>query len=337
LLGIDHRARRRLHGRAGGSAATSSAATSSAATGTGGSDASSSSGAAGGGGSPAPTNYVLSEYVGPKIWTNLERATAVNSSDRLFVTDGQTVFAVDDGAPSIYLTIDDLKAATSAGTEVEVGSLDVGPDDRLYVLDTAANHILVSDAPHNATLLYGDLQGKQTLGFPALIGVESPDRILMISHYDGLSAITPGGVSLVYGEKALLDVEGCASEDLAVSPKGRLWYLPGCNGSPLLGGLSDGSGVGIISTNKSLGETYWWGFNGIARDPHGGVVANVTGAVYRFEDGGPAVKLAITPTPAEIASAAGEISLFFNRPIEVGPSDAIYLIGPMTIYRALPQ
>ncbi|WP_148314160.1 hypothetical protein [Sorangium cellulosum] len=282
-----------------------------------------------GGGPLVSSHYTLSEYVGPQIWTQLTRTAAVDAADRLFVTDGQTVFVVEDGVPSIYLSPADLQPANA---DAGIISMDVGPDDRLYILDRGVPaQILVSRGPHDVSILHGDLSAART--FPALLAVESPDRIFVVSHYDGLFEVTPNGIDLLYGESAI-DASGCAAEDLAVSQDGRLFYLPGCNGSPLLSGLTDGSGVGILKHEDALDEYYFWMFGGIARNPPGGVMVNLVGTIYHIGTDGTATELNTTPTLNDVTADWID---FHARPIEVGPTGNVYVISTETIYRAVPD
>ena len=250
-------------------------------------------------------------------------------SGRLFVTDGQTVFVIKDGVPSIYLSLADLQ---STSADPVVTSMDVGPDCLLYILDGGlAENILVSKGPHDVSLLYDDLTAAST--FPARIAVESPDRIFVLSHYDGLFEVTPNGINLLYGKSAI-DAGNCAAEDLAVSQDGRLFYLPGCNGSPVLSGKTDGSGVGILKNVDDLNEYYFWMFSGIARNPPGGVMVNLVGTIYHLGTDGTATELNTTPTLEKIEP---DWITFHARPIEVGPTGNVYIIAAETIYRAVPD
>ena len=324
----------------GGGAGVGGDSASSTMSGNGSTGTMSSSGGPGGGtggGSVIPLAYTLKEYVGlPKtLWKGLGHASAIDSTERLFVSDGKIVYAIKDGVPEIYLSNADLKSATNNDLP-GVASLDVGPDDRLYILDGSFPYnILVSQGPHDVALhLTVDAD---TLNWPPNIGVESPDRILLVNGTGGLYEITPGSTKLVYEESTFQGGTSCGGEDFAVSQDGDFYYLPGCNGSPLLGGKTDGSGVAFIETVGDLKGIYFWGFGGVAHHPKGGAVANLAEAAYYFDKSGTPTKLSMTPSMDTIKGTGIAVSLFHGRPIEVSPAGVIYLIGADRIYRATPQ
>lgn len=281
----------------------------------------------GAGGALVFPHYSFEPYVGPAIWTVLTRATAIDA-DRLFVTDGQNVFVVEDGVPSVYLSLSDLSAVSDYP---HVASMDVGPDGRLYILVYFPYQILVSDAPHVFSIHRDDLSAAEA--YPALMGVETADRIMVVSHNHGMYEVTPGGVSLLYDDGAI-QTQNCEAEDLALSQDGWLYYLPGCNGSPVLSGKTDGSGVGELEDPDDLGEYDRWNFGGIARNPPGGVMVNLVGTLYHLAVDGSATELDTTPALENL----GPNRFYFHaRPIEVGASGNVYVITADVIYRAVPD
>jgi hypothetical protein len=296
----------------------------------------SSGGTGSGGGSVIPLAYTLTEYVSSPqaLWKGLVHTSAIDSAGRLFVSDGQVVYVIKDGLPSIYLTYAELKIAANDDLP-SVVSLDVGPDDRLYILDGSFPYnILVSQGPHDVALhLTVDADN---LDWPPSIGVESPNRILLVNGTGGLYEITPASTKLVYKQATFQGGTTCAYQDFAVSQDGDFYYLPGCNGSPLLGGKTDGSGIAFIQAVNDLEGTYFWGFGGVARHPKGGAVANLAEAAYYFDKSGAPTKLSMTPSMDTIKSTGMDVSLFRGRPIEVGSAGEIYLIGADRIYRATP-
>ncbi len=283
----------------------------------------------GSGGSPyLADHYSLEHWVGPQIWSGLTRSTAVDLQDRVYVTDGAAIFVVDDGVPSMYLSHNEL---TAFDDDAEVIDMDVGPDGNLYILlGDFSPSILVSSAPHSAAV---HIDGVADPYSASRMAVESPDRILLVTTFDGMLAVSAGGVTSIYPDEAL-GGSGCLGEDVAASQDGYVYYLPGCNGTPVLGGKSDGSGLGILGDPDDLGEYYFWMFGGLARNPPGGTVVNLVGTIYHFTIDGVATEVNTTPTLENITDDEG---VFHVAPIEVGPSGAIYVITGLDIYRAVPD
>ncbi|MFS8065548.1 MAG: hypothetical protein ACMG6S_04165, partial [Byssovorax sp.] len=324
-------------GRPGaGGGSSSSTMTSSNAGGT--MSGSGTSGATGTGGSNAiPLAYSLKEYVGlsKMLWKGLGHASAVDSTGRLFVSDGDVVYAIKDGVPSIYLSHAELHSA-SGNDDPGVASLDVGPDDRLYILDSYYPYnILVSQGPHDVAFHLA--VDNDALNWPEHIGAESSGRILLVTSNGGLYEITSEGTNQLYTDAAFEGALGCGVHDFAVSQDGDFYYIPNCNGSPLLGGATDGSGVDTVAKLKDLNEYYFWSFGGVARHPEGGAMVNLTGTAYYFDKLGQATELSMKPSMNTIKATSLEFPLFHDCPIEVGPSGEIYLIGGDRIYQATLQ
>ena len=320
----------------GGTTATGGGPTGSTPSGSGGSGTTSSGTGGSGGGSVIPLAYTLTEYVSlpQTLWKSLGHAAALDSTGRLFVSDGKVVYAIKDGVPSIYLTYAELKIAASDELP-SIESLDVGPDDRLYILNGGGPYnILVSHGPHDAALHV--TVGAGILQWPPSIGVETPDRILIVNGTGGLYAITPGGTKLVYKESTFQGGTSCAYQDFTVSQDGELYYLPGCNGSPLLGGKTDGSGIDFVKEVGELQPNAFWPFSGVAHHPQGGVVANLGEAAYYFDKSGNPTQLSMTPPMFTIETTGGDEPLFRGGLIEVDLDGVIYLIGADRIYRATP-
>ncbi len=175
-------------------------------------------GATGAGGSSVISlAYSLQEYVGlSKVLRNgLVHASAVDSTGRLFVSDGDVVYAIKDGVPSIYLSHAELHSV-SGNDDPSVASLDVGPDDRLYILDgDYPYNILVSHGPHDVAFHLAVDNG--ALNFPGHIGAENPDRILVVTASGGLYEITSGGTKQLYAGAAFEDASGCKVLDFAAT------------------------------------------------------------------------------------------------------------------------
>ncbi len=167
------------------------------------------------GSSSIPLAYNLAEYMPATIWPSMLPTSAIDSTGRLFVTDGQIVYALVDGVASIYLSHADLNATfPDPDANITVTSLDVGPDDRLYMLSGGyPDRVLVSSGPHNVTvhMTWTDVETPQVL---RRLAVESPDRILIITKGCGLYAMTPEGTKQIYYNITLDPVNAdCDSAD----------------------------------------------------------------------------------------------------------------------------
>lgn len=305
--------------------------------GSGGTSATGSAGGAGGGsGSVVPLAYTLSEYVAlpQTLWKGLGHASAIDSTGRLFVSDGQVVYAIKNGVPSIYLSEDDLDATNPAFLH-SVKSLDVGPDDRLYILDDFPYNILVSQGPHDV-VLHLTVDGG-SVAWPDHIGVESPDRVLLVTNSGGLYEVTSRGTKQVYADSSFPGAAGCGATDFEVTQDGYFYFLPGCTVSPLLGGTTDGGGVGVVAKLSDLTQYSTWWFGGVARHPSGGAVANLGDTALYFDKSGSPTNLSMSPNMDTIKSTTSSTPLFVSCGIEIGTSGDIYLISVDRIYRAIPQ
>jgi hypothetical protein len=85
-----------------------------------------------------------------------------------------------------------------------------------------------------------------------------------------------------------------------------------------------------------LDRSLYWSFSGVARDPAGGAVLNLTGTVYHGAADGTMTEFDMSPTLEQLGLTEGDKSMFYSRPIEVGPSGTIYVISETTVYKAVP-
>lgn len=296
------------------------------------------SGSGGGcGGHNGAAPAVFSKLAGPTNWTFLARAITVDGQDGVYVTSGSTIFRVDHTGPSVYLDAATIAAAIGGGADpslLDIMSLDVGPDQKLYFLDRMYRKILVSSAPGGAAV-HRDLSGIS--GFPWYIGVVDENDILLINLYDGMWSITDTGNTLLYDSSLVLGGNNCGTEGLAVRPDGYFAYLPGCNGSPVVGGKADGTQVGLLLTNSiDVGLSDFWNFSGVGRDPAGGYVLNINGArlLHATTDS----QYELIPVNPELDTLAtdmeGDSLAFYSSPVAVGPTGRIYIISQTSIYVA---
>lgn len=284
-----------------------------------------------------PASHVFEKISGPTIWTYLRRTLAVDSLDQVYVTSGSTIFRVKDKQPVIFLNAATIKTATGSSADPNIRSIDVGPDDNLYFLEGTSGKILVSDQ-QGQVRIHRDLQGIP--GFPWRIGVINADSILLINLYDGLYMVKGSGNSLLYDKSLVLGGTNCGTEDLAADADGSFSYLPGCNGSPMVGGKSDGSGVGILLTNSiSVGLTSWWNFSGVSKDPAGGFIANVSGSrILRATTLGQYEIIHTDPELDVLAiTSEGNSMAFYYGAIAKGSTGNIYLLSSTSLYAAHPK
>jgi hypothetical protein len=286
-----------------------------------------------------PTTRTLTEWVGPTIWTSLIRAGAVDESERVYVSDGTNVYRVVDGKPEIYLSSADVKAALGSGLDPDTLRVDTDGKGTLYLFDrSAAGTILSSTAPHDVKQVRKFTSVGAGPTFPDWMQHVDADKLAFIAR-EGLYLSDSSGLKLVYDAKQVggspID---CAAEYLATTRDSFAFYLPGCNGSPLLGGKLDGSGFGELSTidkvkfiHKDISN-----FEGIGRDRSGGIVANMQHALVSFDKTGKPTALPTSPSLDDYQKASTETDFFYLRPVVMGPSGAVYVIGQKTILKAAP-
>jgi hypothetical protein len=318
------------------------------------------SGSAGGSGVLPTLDYAFSEHVGPEIWTKLERAVAVDSADRLFVTDAHTVFVVVDGAPEVWLTFEELVEASEIAPDaepsgVDVISMDVGIDGRLYLLvDLFPSRILVSDGAHSVKRLYADITSgcwSPGGGCPEsfAIGGDGLDHIL-IAASDGLYEAAPGVPQLVYTEEDLAADLGIAKAgfgyQFVLDHAGRFWQPMGTQGGMAVASTTGGRAK-LFEFPKEVSK-HPPRFSSVAPHPLGGAVAPsrtgtlATGPEYRvhyFGEDDSIVELSLTPTVAQVAYDINYDSFFDGAVARVGPTGTIYFVcRPIaTVYRATPN
>jgi hypothetical protein len=295
-----------------------------------------------GGGSSIALAYNLAEYVQATVWSSLAPTSAIDSTGRLFLTDGQTVFMVADGIASIYLDHADLEAAYGGASVINpIISLDVGPDDRLYILVRVfPNDVLVSSGPHNlAVHVTWDIT--KTMPGPRRLAVENPSRVLIITIDGGLYAITPEGTEEIYSKFTTYG-DDCDNSDFTTSHDGYFYYTEGCNFTPLFGGKTDGTGAGVIKTVTDVdgfpdGGDFEGDFDGLAPYKGGGAVVNFVNKALYLDESGKVTELSMTPPMSQFEEGMSGSLIFRNNRIEIDPAGDIYFIGVQNIYKATPQ
>jgi hypothetical protein len=208
----------------------------------------------------------------PWYATQSTQGMAVDSQKRVYVGDNANIYVVDGTSLSTYLTI--AEAAGTNAAAAGFGDFDIGPDGRLYIVMSAFTpdagqvvNVVRSNLPHIAQPW---VSLSQVLT-PRRVSVISASYLALIS-WDGLWTFTDGGGKLIYPAAELVDTIDCAATDLAAAPSGVFLYEPGCNGSPILRGNADGSGVGSLYNSSLLAPSVVPADNFlcVARDPAGG-------------------------------------------------------------------
>lgn len=160
-----------------------------------------------------------------------------------------------------------------------------------------------------------------------MIAAVSSDDVL--APFDNLYCVTPSGMAVLYGAipaVAAWDSYGCSARGITNELNGSvLYYLEGCNGSPLVGGRTDGTRVSELWSPRNMSEVPSSIFWSLARAPHGGAIVNAGTSVFYFDEL-MHLRLNITPAPTFEQCAVG-----------VGPSNTLYFvcIGG-DVYRAMP-
>ena len=213
----------------------------------------------------------------PWYATQSTQGIAVDRRGGVYVGDAAHVFAVD--VPSATVTTY-LTPAEVGGTGF--GDLDIAPDGRLYVVTAWARPGQGFGVVRSSQAHEGDpwIDLSATLMDMSEMAVID-DGVIGVVSRAGFWTFTDAGGQLIYDTMKLISTDSCAAKDLAAAPSGVFFYLPGCNGYPLLRGRADGAGVAVLY-QTAIGQASVLAasnFSCIARDPAGGgfyvIVQNV--------------------------------------------------------------
>ena len=291
---------------------------------------------------------MLSRYVSPRLWIKLIRSIAVDASDRLFLTDGQTVFAIKDGVPSIYLTAAAIQDAMGVATIFIIG-IDTDSEGSLFLAVSGASaagfifttaRILVSSAVDTVAPLY-ELPPAMS---PTNISVISRSKILVVdgrSTARGLYAVGGDGAQMLYDQHAANWNGDCGAYAFSATSDGFFFYLAGCGGNLLLGGRDDGSGVGVLpaqTTNLDRNLN----FVGLGSDGSDAAIVNAGDFFYHVDQAGNYSKLSVSPPPSKVAASDTGAGLngfsIRNVAITTTHTCTIFVAVPEGfVYQARPQ
>jgi len=128
----------------------------------------------------AETILAITRVADAKVWgTQLERILAADKNERVFVSDGKSIFVFEGGVASRYVTSEDLQAHFAVTAEPRILALDVDADGKLYVLASTTKRAVLEIPAAHEVVRFADVSvfGRLT--------VVSPDRLLA-TDYDGL-------------------------------------------------------------------------------------------------------------------------------------------------------
>ena len=271
-------------------------------------------------------------------WARLVGTTAVDSDERLYVTDGSTIYGVTPEGATPYLTTLQIAKALSAPVlklprwgdnpaqmmhSVRIESIDqVG--GRLYILNSGPlNAILMSDAPGRVEPYVG-LGG--SMSGPRAISAIGPGRVCL-STSNALWLVGPAQQRVVADSRAAGSLGGCVNEGMAAHDDGFLFYLPGCRDTGLSGGTIETGSFRTLMKQEDVGLGPGSMPLALARHPNGAVVCLATGLVVATRDG----ELTKYPFPTSLADQLKRS--FGKKGLAVGPSGSIYLVADFGIQK----
>jgi hypothetical protein len=263
----------------------------------------------------------------------LERALAVSPDGTTFVTDGENVYAVRDGSPSLYLSGDELRAV-SGSTRLGIEALAVGPDERLYALDRGAGEdIYVSGGPHRVEI-FADVE-RICRSRPEMITVATADEVLVSCHRDGLVRVARDSVERIFTEEEFAGGgTDCAGEWLAAAGD-QIFYASGCTGDDAFVGTTSSPRLELLLTSDRVeSEILEWGFaffGGIAPHPTGGVVINADAALVHLD-----ADATLRQIPLEEPYDSRRSRDWHAAPIGVDASGRVHLLARDTLYTVVP-
>jgi hypothetical protein len=181
---------------------------------------------------PPVQHFDLERVVSGGPWAIVQDTggIAVRPDEVVLIADGQALYAVEGGEVITWLDASDMSAPAD---------VDVDPDGSVYVLDALGFRVLEVTGPH----AFSEVASVAPMQGPINLGVVDVGLVAVRGWSDGLWAVGNDGNAVIFSERALQGAQGCATEELAVQTSGVFIYQPGCNGSPLVMGNVDGSGI----------------------------------------------------------------------------------------------
>lgn len=211
-----------------------------------------------------PIRYEFTEILTGGPWSFGQEAAgmAVGFDETIYLANGDTLWQVKDGVPSVYL-------GPSHGA-FNFTDVDIDSNGLLYVFDRdiTGGQILTSDLEGT----YSIHRDVGYLTFPHFMGVVNSNQIALTSR-EGLSIVTDLGTSLAHDSSVFYGSSECASEDLATQRSGAFSYQEGCNGTAMvLGDVNSGTPSVVRLEDDELPYTHW-GTGCTTRNPLGGFIS----------------------------------------------------------------
>ena len=300
---------------------------------------------------------VLSLLLANAPWyaTQATQGIAVAAANLVYVGDADYIYVLDGkSAPNSAVALPYLSAVEAAGTGATMahfGDFDIGPEGPLYVALSASGDgaistsmIVRSAAPHQATP-WVSTDAAMRLRKLAVVS----DSLLAIVADDGIWKFTASdGVKMYSPSAARIAVGGCAAEDLAATTLGVFLYQPGCNGSALVRGNIDGTGVGDLYQTTILqpGPIPADNFLCSGRDPTGGFYvviedyAEDAPRLYHLTQDAQGTNgvtwIQTTPTFAQAKASQGEVFGFDFCSVAAGPDGTVFIQTYHQLWRVSP-
>jgi hypothetical protein len=276
---------------------------------------------------PLPDGFTrLGRWAGGTEWSGLRRMIAASPAGEVYVSDGASVYKVVDGETTVFAELAELGyeddyalpgIAVDGTGNVHVFVQPTGEPAVDHVLDSQGNAVEVTTV--SDTLIH----------YPTV----SPEGDVFFVDTEGVKSASSGSGFLIAGVDELggAAATGCDAEALVVGP-GRFFYLPGCEGSPIYFGFLDGSYNQLLveisdvqtGVDHIVGENHYYGFEGIAPHPLGGVVLNFEQLLLRIHDNGSWELFSTAPWPGR---ALPEGSPFHSSPVAIDQANVYLLAG----------
>jgi hypothetical protein len=257
--------------------------------------------------------YILEQYALGDDWgADIPDTLAVDSQERLFVTDGFQIFVVEAGVVSVWLTTAEVSAVTGGG----VRHMTVGGDDQLYFRGGGA--FGVSNAPNSASLVVDTGQL-----FLKTIQAIDATQLYTADFNAGIYSVTVGGATQLYDATDLNITQGGDNEDFRIdATNGEFYFLSGGFTADLYKGALDGSGAAFFLAENDFDNSY---FHGLGFRPGGGVFLSLGNKIVAVDPDGSYTQITITPTiDALVLNSLGHISTFVDNSLAVSVNGVIY-------------
>ena len=288
--------------------------------------------------------------------TSGSRGLTVDAANRLFRADSNYIYLLDGGLFRTYMSIGEALAGVRLTEPGGFADIDTGSDGMLYVLlhgnagDAVPSALVVgrSSSAHLATRLL-DVRPEDA----TVMRVIAPGQVGIFHFFGGLFTASPAGRQLVYSGASLgaFCSQGNGTRGmLAAGPSGLFLFSRGCDGSGMLRGNLDGSGV-IELYKPSASPISADDFICLARDPTGGFYMMVTGdgtgatptsgtRLYHVADDASGTsgftRVGITPSFDQARRAEVNQAVFTTCALAAAPDGTVYVQTLNEVWKIAP-